>query len=691
MPGPERSAKQRNPYLNRVMIRDASDFYGRRREVSKIFARIGASRPQSVAIVGERRIGKSSLLNHLCNPEVRRQHLDHPDAYTFVFIDLQEQRDIGIPAFFENLFRGIELALGRERPPGVPADYERARRALVRLQEEGRKIVLLFDEFDAITSNSNFPEEFFSFLRAVANKYDVAYVTTSGRDLQQLCHADRIADSPFFNIFSNMFLARFESEDALALIREPSAAAGIPLAAYATGIIDLAGLFPFFIQMACSVFFEQLAEGRDPERELVRAGFLEEAEPHFTYILDHFDDDQRRVLADLVENRPVPPSRSYMLTKLNRDGYLLEHDGRAQVFSSAFAAFIRERGVAPGGTASRPAIASEWPVLESLALEAKGANVAQDRQPSLVGRQIGACRIVSLIGAGGMGEVYRARDTRLERDVAVKVLPAALSTDPARLARFEREARMLAALNHPHIGAIYGLEELDGMRGLILELVEGSTLADRLAAGPLAPPEALMIARQIASALEAAHAKGIVHRDLKPANIKVTDGGLVKVLDFGLAKMWSGEAADVDRSRSPTLSGLETQPGMILGTAAYMSPEQARGKSLDKRTDIWSFGCVLFESLTGRAAFAGETISDTIAFILEREPDWGAVPVSTPVRVHDLLRRCLQKDPDRRLHDIADARIEIEETIAGPSDGGGLGALIAKLSRLVRGVAELKR
>ena len=324
------------------MIREVSDFYGRRREVAKIFARIGASRPQSVAIVGERRIGKSSLLNHLCHPEIRRSHLENPDAYTFVLTDLQEQREIGIPAFFENLFRGIEQALGQPRPADLPADYEGARRALLRLQDEGRKVILLFDEFDAITRNPNFPEEFFAFLRAVANKYDIAYVTTSGRDLQQLCHADRIADSPFFNIFSNLFLTRFELDEAHTLIREPSAAAGIALAPHASDIIDLGGLFPFFLQMACAAFFEHLAEGLDLDLGRVRASFREEAEPHFTYILEHFDEDQLSVLTDLAEGRSVPSSRSYLLRKLKRDGYVLEQNGHERVFSSEFVRYLQE-------------------------------------------------------------------------------------------------------------------------------------------------------------------------------------------------------------------------------------------------------------------------------------------------------------------------------------------------------------
>jgi hypothetical protein len=284
-----------------------------------------------------------------------------------------------------------------------------------------------------------------------------------------------------------------------------------------------------------------------------------------------------------------------------------------------------------------------------------------------IGARLGPYEIQSAIDAGGMGEVYRARDTKLRRYVAVKILPSSFALDPNRVRRFEREARLLAALNHPHIGAIYGFEESEGIRGLVLELVDGPTLADQIATGPLPLKEALNIARQIAEALEAAHKKGIIHRDLKPANIKITHDGNVKVLDFGLAKAFVGagaRSAGLDLSQSPTLTRTERRPDGIVGTPAYMSPEQARGQTVDKRTDIWAFGCVLFEMLSGRAAFARETISDTIAAILEREPDWGALPLTTPPSLRRLLQRGLEKDPNGRLRDIADVRFAIEDSTA---------------------------
>jgi eukaryotic-like serine/threonine-protein kinase len=323
----------------------------------------------------------------------------------------------------------------------------------------------------------------------------------------------------------------------------------------------------------------------------------------------------------------------------------------------------------------------------ALGREAEAAALDGPPGPDLVGRQVGVYQVVSRLGAGGMGEVYRARDTRLGREVALKVLPVALADDLDRRARLEREARLLAALNHPHIAAIYGLEESEGRLALVLELVEGLTLADRLAAGALPVAEALALARQVAKALEAAHRKGIVHRDLKPANVKLTPDGVVKVLDFGLAKALGAQPAGLELSQAPTVPADLTREGVIAGTVAYMSPEQARGRPVDKRTDIWAFGCVLFELLAGRIVFAGETLSDTLARVLEREPDWQALPAATPARVRDLLRRCLHKDVEQRLADLAEARGALTESPAwriGGWDATGLSARLTSLLGLGR-------
>jgi len=280
------------------------------------------------------------------------------------------------------------------------------------------------------------------------------------------------------------------------------------------------------------------------------------------------------------------------------------------------------------------------------------------------GTRLGVYEILSLLGVGGMGEVYRAKDTKLGRDVAIKILPEAFAGDPDRRARFEREAKLLAALNHPQIAAIYGIEEAGATSALVMELVDGDTLAEQIARGRIPAEDAFRIAHQITEALEAAHEKGIVHRDLKPANIKITPEGKVKVLDFGLAKV--REEASPANSRSPTLSVMATNAGIILGTVGYMSPEQARGHAADQRSDVFSFGCVLYEMLTGRQPFPGETVTDIIAPVVARDPDWRSIPAELNPRTEELIRRCLAKNRKDRWHAIADVRVELEAIMADP-------------------------
>jgi serine/threonine protein kinase len=284
----------------------------------------------------------------------------------------------------------------------------------------------------------------------------------------------------------------------------------------------------------------------------------------------------------------------------------------------------------------------------------------------VAGARLGVFEIVALLGAGGMGEVYRARDTRLGRDVAIKVLPDLFAHDAERLSRFQREAQLLASLNHPSIAAIHGLEEAGGMRALVLELVEGETLAERLARGAVPVEEAVAMARQIADALEAAHERGVIHRDLKPANVKITPEGKVKVLDFGLAKALESAPAVAHVTHSPTLSLAGTFAGVILGTAAYMSPEQAKGLPADQRSDVFSFGCVIFEMLTGRQAFPGDTATEILAAVLMREPDLSTLPAAMHPRLADLVRRCLDKNSKRRWQAIGDVRFELETIAADP-------------------------
>ena len=281
--------------------------------------------------------------------------------------------------------------------------------------------------------------------------------------------------------------------------------------------------------------------------------------------------------------------------------------------------------------------------------------------PLVSGTRLGPYEIVEPLGAGGMGEVYRGRDTRLGRDVALKVLPEAFARDTERMLRFERESKILASLNHPNIASTYGLEESNSTRSLVMELIEGPTLAERIEREAIPIEEALPIARQICEGLEYAHERGVIHRDLKPANVKIAREGAVKLLDFGLARALEGETTAGDISSSPTISRLATQAGIVLGTAAYMSPEQAKGKLVDRRTDIWAFGCVLYEMLSGKLAFDGETVTDVLAAVVRAEPDWSQLPTTTPDGIRELLRRCLKKDATQRLQAIGDARIAIDE------------------------------
>ena len=283
------------------------------------------------------------------------------------------------------------------------------------------------------------------------------------------------------------------------------------------------------------------------------------------------------------------------------------------------------------------------------------------------GTKLGLYEILSPLGAGGMGEVYLAKDSKLDREVAIKVLPETVTRDAERIARFEREAKLLASLNHPNIAGVHGFDETEGTRFLVLEYVEGQTLGDALKKGPMAIEDALDIAKQVSEALEAAHDQGVIHRDLKPANVMIRSDGAIKVLDFGLAKALTDEPSSSEIANSPTITANFTKPGVVLGTAAYMSPEQARGRALDKRSDIWSFGIMLFECLTGETLFRGETATDSMGAIMHKEPDWSLLPPNTPPTVQLLLRRCLTKDRKRRLHDIADARIELENALVDPA------------------------
>jgi len=338
-----------NPYLNRTMIRDVEDFYGRRREVARIYSRIGTAHPQSVSIVGSRRIGKSSLLYFIYQPENREKYLRNPEQYKFIFIDFQERKKITLPEFFSTLYELLSHEFQGELDIPETGSYEGLKEVVMQIQQRGLKFIMLFDEFDSITQNPNFDMEFFAFLRALANRYDVAYIVSSGRYLQGLCHDKGIADSPFFNIFSNLFLPSFDRKTALELIGKPSEAAGYPLKSVADTIISMAGYFPFFIQIACSEFFEYaLDEPVNPENiplSEISDRFMEEARDHFEYIWDHFPEDYQQVLLQLAGGENPPVSYQYILRELQKQGYVVGEGRQQRLFSGLFGDYIQEHGL----------------------------------------------------------------------------------------------------------------------------------------------------------------------------------------------------------------------------------------------------------------------------------------------------------------------------------------------------------
>jgi eukaryotic-like serine/threonine-protein kinase len=637
----------RNPYLNRVAIKDTAQFFGRAREVSKIFSRIGSSRPQSISVVGERRIGKSSLLYYINHPQVRARFLDGADSYTFAFIDLQQKRRLTLTEFFKELFSLIAKEVDDESITRLEPTFDSVRALLEDFRRQGRKLIVLFDEFDAITTNRAFDLEFYSFLRSVANNYDVAYVTSSARDLQELCHTQLIADSPFFNIFTNVFLRAFTRKEATDLITKPSAEAGLPLEGYARRIMELAGHFPYFLQIACSAFFDQLSENEGKlDREEVEATFFDEAKGQFRFIWDHMSDGYRRCVRDFVEDGQVEKEQAHVYEDLKRAGYFIEDDRGPRIFSTMFSSII-----------SRPRIiTTELRETDRAAMAVHDGKTEKVAAPPLIEPEghIGRFDIRRSLGAGGMGEIFEAYDTDLHRTVAIKVLASKHIEDETMKQRFLREARMASQLNHPNIAMIYEIGEAAGNPFIVMEYVEGETLADRLVSGPLDFKEVAEIGEQAADALAEAHERGVVHRDIKSANIMITDRGKVKVLDFGLAK----PLAVVNRPVSKTRL---TESGVLLGTVSYMSPEQATGRGeVTHLSDIFSLGVVLYEVTTGRLPFEGETYFQTIEAINKRTP--------SPIRKHrkdapaalvDIIERMLKKAPLERYQSAADLAADL--------------------------------
>jgi serine/threonine-protein kinase len=626
----------RNPYLNRVAIKEPSQFFGRTREVARIFSRIGAPRPQSISVVGERRIGKSSLLQFINHPQIRARNLDDAQSYIFVFIDLQQKRRLTLEEFFKGLFELIAKEVRDKAITKLLPGFDSLRGLLEKFRDTGRKLIVLFDEFDVITTNKTFDLEFYSFLRSIANNYDVAYVTSSARDLQELCHTQLIADSPFFNIFTNVFLRAFSPKEAFELIQQPSADAGLPLEHYARRITELAGYFPYFLQIACSAYFDHLFENEGKlSREEVENVFLDEAKGQFRFIWDKMSDGQRNVIRSFVQDNEVKKEQEHIYEDLKRAGYFIEDERGARLFSSKFSSVI-----------SRPRmVTAELRPTDLAAMAVHDGKTEKVAAPPLIEPEghIGRFDIRRSLGAGGMGEIFEAYDTDLHRTVAIKVLASKFVEDEAMKQRFLREAQMASRINHTNIAMIYEIGEAAGNPFIVMEYVEGETLNQRILSGAIDCKEIAGIAIEIANALAEAHECGVVHRDIKSANIMITSRGKVKVLDFGLAK-------PTPLTDKNSIKAKITESGVLLGTVSYMSPEQATGRGeITHLSDIFSLGVVLYEMVTGSLPFEGETYFQTIEAISKRPPvAIKKVRKDAPAQLVAIIERMMKKAPKER-------------------------------------------
>jgi len=635
-----------NPYLNRLMIRGPDQFYGRKRELGYILARIGAERPQSVSIVGERRMGKSSLLFHLTTRKAQEEFLPGKQPLGLVFLDFQQLRNITLDDFFGLICPSIQR-LCPEHPDFGPPGYGAFQHQLEELKQRERALVMLLDEFDAITSNPAFSREFYSFLRSAANHYAVAYVTSSKVELQRLCHSTEIADSPFFNIFSNLHLKPFSLQEALELIRVPSERSGIPLEAYSEHIVEIAGLFPFYLQIACCAYFDYLSEtrGEPPDRKEVESRFLEEASPHYDYLLEHLPEDSFRVLTQLVCDTQPGPESIYAATNLLKDGYVTQESGTFKVASRLFAEHVK--AAISSSDFRRP------------------SGSRSSRVPSTVvaGTKIQQYEVLSKIGEGGMGAVYQGKDTLLDRPVALKVIKQDVIDAEISKKRFLQEARVSAALSHPKITSVYELLEFGDQVAIVMEWLEGQTLKEKLAKeGSIDWRRLGFWMAQACEGLDAAYRQGVIHRDIKSANLFITAENELKILDFGLAKLV--------RSASPDLLVSElTSQGTLLGTIDYMSPEQACGQPADHRSDLFSLGIVMFEGLTGKLPFRRNSLAATLhAIINDPAPDLDLFRLKIDEKFGRVLYRLLEKQPGKRYQTAAQLRRDLEE-LARPRRG----------------------
>ena len=614
-----------NPYTSRTMIKDPTAFVGRAAELHDVYTLLAAL--QSCSLVGPRRIGKSSLLYHLTHPAIYQPPLPNPEHYIFAFVDLQELTGLGPEDFFYTAVERLVRASGGR----LKADPERDgtqsgfRRFLGRVSDEGWRLALCCDEFEMLSTNPRFSADFFAYLRGLCSNYNLALVTSSQASLFDLCHQGNLQTSQFWNIFVERTLGLMPEAEARALITEPFQRAGHPLpAADVEPVLDLAGQHPFFIQMACYHLFE-LGPAKPLERATLATRFFEEARRHYAYEWERLDSTGQAFLIALIRGE-APTLDPALFQHLKRNAMVSGKPEAVALISEGWRRFAEER-------------ASGAPITTQPAART-GSTPGERKSGVWTGRRLGTYEVLEPLGRGGMAEVYKGRHTRLDKMVAIKVLPLEVADDPNFRARFEREARAVAALKHPHIVQVFDFGDVDGTYYMVMDYVAGKDLAHRMReTGALPLAHVAPLAQHIASALDYAHAQGLVHRDVKPSNVMLEAGATPRaiLMDFGIAKILaSGQTG-------PTRSGM-------IGTLDYMAPEQINASAaIDGRADVYSLGVMVYQMLTGQLPFSGESPGAVLmAHLQQAAPDPRLLAPHLSEACALAIQRALAKDPDQR-------------------------------------------
>lgn len=616
-----------NPYTSRTMIKDPTAFVGRAAELHDVYTLLAAM--QSCSIVGPRRIGKSSLLYHLTHSAVYQSQITNHQNYIFAFIDLQELTGLGPEDFFYTAVERLTRASGGRLKSDVERDGTQAgfRRFLGRVSDEGWRLVLCCDEFEMLSTNPRFTADFFAYLRGLCSNYNLALVTSSQASLFDLCHQGNLQTSQFWNIFVERALGLMPEEEARALITEPFQRASRPLpSAEVAPVLALAGRHPFFIQMACYHLFELGVM----EPATLAARFFEEARRHYAYEWERLDSVGQGYLIGLIRG-DAPTLDSALFQHLKRNAIVSGKPEAVALVSEGWQRFVEER-------------ASGLPITTQPSARSGTAPGERLRQSGVwSGRRLGTYEVLEPLGRGGMAEVYKGRHTRLDKTVAIKVLPLEVADDPNFRARFEREARAVAALKHPNIVQVFDFGDVDGTYYMVMDYIAGKDLAHRMReTGALPLVQAGPLARDIASALDYAHAQGLVHRDIKPSNVMLEAGERrttprAILMDFGIAKILaSGQTG-------PTRSGM-------IGTLDYMAPEQINASAaIDGRADVYSLGVMIYQMLTGQLPFSGESPGAVLmAHLQQAAPDPRLLAPHLSEACALTIQRALAKDPHQR-------------------------------------------